>query len=125
MAKLEGLVAFRAALELFKERNLYHIVDEVYAKCKSQENFKDSEVELRNGYLRTFEPQEVSDKIAEMLSSPEIKAEVKIIFQTVEDLHIACPKHLGLVSPEIIPHQENRVVNRAFMNFTSKDARAY
>jgi amidophosphoribosyltransferase len=44
MAKLEGLVAFRAALELLKERNLYHIVDEVYAKCKSQENFKDSEV---------------------------------------------------------------------------------
>jgi amidophosphoribosyltransferase len=42
-------------------------------KCKSQENFKDSEVELCNGYLRTFEPQEVSDKIAEMLSSPEIK----------------------------------------------------
>jgi amidophosphoribosyltransferase len=42
MAKLEGLVAFRAALELLKERNLYHIVDEVYAKCKSQENFKDS-----------------------------------------------------------------------------------
>jgi hypothetical protein len=41
-----------------------------------------------------------------MLSSPEIKAEVKIIFQTVEDLHIACPKHLIGTSPEIIPHQE-------------------
>jgi hypothetical protein len=62
--------------------------------------------ELRNGYLRTFEPQEVSDKIAEMLSSPEIKAEVKIIFQTVEDLHIACPKHLGLVLHRRLSYQE-------------------
>jgi amidophosphoribosyltransferase len=87
-------------------------------QCKSQENFKDSEV-VCNGYLRTFEPQEVSDKIAEMLSSPEIKAEVKIIFQTVEDLHIACPKHLGLVLYGDYPTPGgNRVVNRAFMNFT-------
>jgi amidophosphoribosyltransferase len=53
MAKLEGLVAFRAALELLKERN-YTILLMRYAKCKSQENFKDSESELRNGYLRTF-----------------------------------------------------------------------
>jgi hypothetical protein len=74
--------------------------------------------ELRNGYLRTFEPQEVSDKIAEMLSSPEIKAEVKIIFQTVEDLH-RLSQTLGIgTSPEIILPGGNRVVNRAFMNFT-------
>jgi amidophosphoribosyltransferase len=50
--------------------------------------------------LRPFQ-QEVSDKIAEMLSSPEIKAEVKIIFQTVEDLHTACPKNLGSTLQEI------------------------
>ncbi|MFV8331641.1 amidophosphoribosyltransferase [Flavobacterium sp. XS2P14] len=129
MAKLEGLVAFRAALELLKERNLYHIVDEVYAKCKSQENFKDSEVvNYVTAIYEPFEPQEVSDKIAEMLSSPEIKAEVKIIFQTVEDLHIACPKHLGdwYFTGDYPTPGGNRVVNRAFMNFyEGKDARAY
>ena len=129
MAKLEGLVAFRAALELLKERNLYHIVDEVYAKCKSQENFKDSEVvNYVTAIYEPFEPQGVSDKIAEMLSSPEIKAEVKIIFQTVEDLHIACPKHLGdwYFTGDYPTPGGNRVVNRAFMNFyEGKDARAY
>ena len=129
MAKLEGLVAFKAALELLKERNLYHIVDEVYVKCKAQENFKDSEVvNYVTAIYAPFQPQEVSDKIAEMLSSPEIKAEVKIIFQTVEDLHIACPKNLGdwYFTGDYPTPGGNRVVNRAFMNFyEGKDARAY
>ncbi|MBD0723814.1 amidophosphoribosyltransferase [Flavobacterium sp. L1I52] len=129
MAKLEGLVAFRAALELLKERNLYHIVDEVYAKCKSQEDFKD--VDVVNYVTAIYEPftdQEISDKIAVMLSSPEIKAEVKIIFQTVEDLHVACPKNLGdwYFTGDYPTPGGNRVVNRAFMNFyEGKDARAY
>ncbi|MEN9909299.1 MAG: hypothetical protein RLZZ540_2448 [Bacteroidota bacterium] len=129
MAKLEGLVAFRAALELLKERNLYHIVDEVYAKCKAQENYNDKDVvNYVTAIYEPFEPQEVSDKIAEMLSSPEIKAEVKIIFQTVEDLHIACPKNLGdwYFTGDYPTPGGNRVVNRAFMNFyEGKDARAY
>jgi amidophosphoribosyltransferase len=129
MAKLEGLVAFRAALELLKERNLYHIVDEVYTKCKAQENFKDAEVvNYVTAIYEPFTPEEVSAKIAEMLSSPEINAEVKIIFQTVEDLHIACPKNLGdwYFTGDYPTPGGNRVVNRAFMNFyEGKDARAY
>jgi amidophosphoribosyltransferase len=129
MAKLEGLVAFKAALELLKERNLYHIVDEVYLKCKAQENFKDSEVvNYVTAIYEPFQPQEVSNKIAEMLSSPEINAEVKIIFQTVEDLHVACPKNLGdwYFTGDYPTPGGNRVVNRAFMNFyEGKDARAY
>ena len=129
MAKLEGLVAFRAALELLKERDLYHTVSEVYAKCKAQENFADIEVvNYVTAIYAPFTPQEVSDKIAEMLSSPEIKAEVKIIFQTVEDLHIACPKNLGdwYFTGDYPTPGGNRVVNRAFMNFyEGKDARAY
>lgn len=129
MAKMEGLVAFRAALALLKERNLYHIVDEVYAKCKAQEEFVDADVvNYVTEIYAPFEPQEVSDKIAEMLSSPEIKAEVKIIFQTVEDLHIACPKNLGdwYFTGDYPTAGGNRVVNRAFMNFyEGKDARAY
>lgn len=129
MAKLEGLVAFRAALELLKERNLYSIVDEVYTKCKAQENFIDAEVvNYVTAIYEPFTPQEISDKIAQMLSSPEINAEVKIIFQTVEDLHIACPKNLGdwYFTGDYPTPGGNRVVNRAFMNFyEGKDARAY
>jgi len=129
MAKLEGLVAFRAALALLKERNLYHIVDEVYAKCKAQANFADKDVvNYVTEIYSQFTQDEVSDKIAEMLSSPEIKAEVKIIFQTVEDLHVACPKNLGdwYFTGDYPTPGGNRVVNRAFMNFyEGKDARAY
>ncbi|KAF2511223.1 amidophosphoribosyltransferase [Flavobacterium foetidum] len=129
MAKLEGLVAFRAALALLKERNLYHIVDEVYAKCKAQENYKDSDVvNYVTAIYDQFTDEEISDKIAEMLSSPEINAEVKIIFQTVEDLHKACPKNLGdwYFTGDYPTPGGNRVVNRAFMNFyEGKDARAY
>jgi len=85
MAKLEGLVAFRAALELLKERNLYQIVDEVYAKCKLQENLPDHEIinHVVDIYA-PFHPQEISDKIATMLSSPEINAKVKIIFKQLK-----------------------------------------
>jgi amidophosphoribosyltransferase len=129
MAKLEGLVAFRAALALLKERNMYHIVDEVYTKCKQQEDYKDVEVvNYVTEIYAPFQPQEISDKIAEMLSSPEINAEVKIIFQTVENLHIACPKNLGdwYFTGDYPTPGGNRVVNRAFMNFyEGKDARAY
>ncbi|WPO80211.1 amidophosphoribosyltransferase [Flavobacterium sp. KACC 22761] len=129
MAKLEGLVAFRAALALLKERNLYHIVDEVYAKCKAQENFADKDVvNYVTAIYDQFTDEEISEKIAEMLSSPEINAEVKIIFQTVDDLHKACPKNLGdwYFTGDYPTPGGNRVVNRAFMNFyEGKDARAY
>ena len=129
MAKLEGLVAFRAALQLLKERELYHIVDAVYLKCKAQENLKDHEViNFVTEIYAPFKLQEVSDKIATMLSSAEIKAEVKIIFQTVENLHQACPKNLGdwYFTGDYPTAGGNRVVNKAFMNFyEGKDARAY
>ena len=108
---------------------MLQIVDEVYAKCKLQENLNDSEVinHVIDIYA-PFHPQEISDKIATMLSSPEIKAEVKIIFQTVENLHVACPKNLGdwYFTGDYPTPGGNRVVNRAFMNFyEGKDARAY
>jgi amidophosphoribosyltransferase len=129
MAKLEGLVAFRAALELLKENNLQHIIEEVYIKCKAQENHKDSDV--INHVSAIYEPfsrEEISDKIAEMLTSKSVKAKVKIIFQTVENLHIACPNHLGdwYFTGDYPTPGGNRVVNRAFMNFyEGKDTRAY
>ena len=129
MAKLEGLVAFRATLALLKERNLYQIVGDVYLKCKAQVGFKDAEVlNYVNELYAPFTNQEISDKIAEMLSAPEINAKVKIIFQTVENLHQACPKNLGdwYFTGNYPTPGGNRVVNRAFMNFyEGKDARAY
>ena len=116
-------------MELLKETNQYHIVDKVYKKCKAQEHLKDSDVvNYVTEIYAPFDPQQVSDKIAEMLSSPEINAEVKIIFQTVENLHIACPKNLGdwYFTGDYPTPGGNRVVNKAFMNFyEGKDARAY
>jgi amidophosphoribosyltransferase len=129
MAKLEGLVAFRAALTLLKERNLYHIVEEVYQKSKAQENFTDADVvNYVKEIYAPFTDQEISDKIAEMLTPENTNAEVKIIYQTVADLHIACPKNLGdwYFTGDYPTDGGNRVVNRAFMNFyEGKDARAY
>jgi amidophosphoribosyltransferase len=129
MAKLEGLVAFRAALALLKERNLYHIVDEVYQKSKAQEDFTDADVvNYVKEIYAPFTDQEISDKIAEMLTPENTNAKVKIIYQTVADLHIACPKNLGdwYFTGDYPTDGGNRVVNRAFMNFyEGKDARAY
>ena len=129
MAKLEGLIAFQATLELLKERGLYYIVDEVYKKCKEQENMKDLEItNVVTEIYKPFLPQEISDKIASMLSTKELNAEVKIIFQSVENLHLACTKNLGdwYFTGNYPTPGGNRVVNRAFMNFyEGKDTRAY
>lgn len=129
MAKLEGLIAFQAAHELLKERGLEHIVEDVYKKCKAQENLPDTEVVNHvTEFYAPFSDQEISDKIAQMLSSENIKAEVKIIFQSVENLHKACPKNLGdwYFTGDYPTPGGNRVVNRAFINFyEGNDARAY
>jgi amidophosphoribosyltransferase len=120
MAKLEGLVAFRAALALLQERDKYAIVDSVYQKCKGQENLKDAQVvNYVTEIYAPFTPEEISAKIAQMLCSNDIKAEVDIIFQTVEDLHQACPKNLGdwYFTGDYPTPGGNRVVNRAFINF--------
>lgn len=129
MAKLEGLVAFRATLALLKERNLYHIVEEVYQKSKAQEDYTDADVvNYVKEIYAPFSDQEISDKIAEMLTPEDTKATVKIIYQTVAALHQACPKNLGdwYFTGDYPTDGGNRVVNRAFMNFyEGKDARAY
>lgn len=129
MAKMEGLIAFRAALELHKDRGTYAIVEEIYNKCKTQVDFKDKDVVNYVQALYTpFSDQEISDKIAEMITPPEIGAQVEVIYQTVENLHLACPKNLGdwYFTGNYPTPGGNRVVNRAFMNFyEGKDARAY
>ena len=120
MANLETLVAFRAALELLKDHDKYHIVEDVYKKCLTQVNYKDKNVV--NYVKEIYDPftdEQISDKISELLSDDNVKAEVKIIFQPVENLHKACPKNLGdwYFTGNYPTNGGNRVVNRAFINF--------
>jgi amidophosphoribosyltransferase len=129
MANLESLIAFRAALELLKDNNKYHLVEEVYNKCKSQIDLDD--VEVQNFVKEIYDPftdEEISDKIATLLSHESISAEVKLIFQTVDNLHKACPKNLGdwYFTGNYPTSGGNRVVNRAFINFyEGNQERAY
>lgn len=129
MANLESLIAFRAALELLKDNNKYHLVEEVYNKCKAQIDLDD--VEVQNFVKEIYNPftdEEISDKIATLLSNESISAEVKLIFQTVDNLHKACPKNLGdwYFTGNYPTSGGNRVVNRAFINFyEGNQERAY
>ena len=129
MANLEGLVAFKAALSLLNDTNNYQIVEDIYLRCKAQVNLPDVEVKnfVKEIYA-PFKPQQISDKIAELLSDECINAEVKIIFQPIENLHIACPKNLGdwYFTGNYPTPGGNRVVNRAFINFfEGNNERAY
>ena len=120
MANLESLVAFRAALELLKDTDNYKLVDEVYKKCKAQVHLDDKNVKnfVKEIYAN-FTDEEISDKISELLSDKDVNADVKIIFQSVDNLHKACPKNLGdwYFTGNYPTAGGNRVVNRAFINF--------
>ncbi|MEO9894134.1 amidophosphoribosyltransferase [Aurantibacter sp.] len=129
MAKLEDFIAFRAALALHKERNTMHLVDDIYKKSIQQVNEKDKNiVNYVKEFYEPFTPDDISVKIGELLTSENIKAEVEIIYQTIDNLHIACPKNLGdwYFTGNYPTHGGNRVVNRAFINFyEGKNQRAY
>ena len=120
MANLETLIAFRAALELLKDNNQYQLVEDVYNKCIEQVNMKDKNVvNYVKEIYNNFTDEQISDKISELLGGENVKAEVKIIFQPVDNLHKACPKNLGdwYFTGNYPTAGGNRVVNRAFINF--------
>ena len=120
MARLEDLVAFRATLELLKEHNKTSIIEEVYKKCKAEESFDDSKVtNYVKEFYTQFSPEEVSKKIAELISEDSVNANVEVIFQTVENLHKACSKNLGdwYFTGDYPTPGGNRVSNKAFINF--------
>ena len=129
MAKLEDFVAFKAALALHEERNTMHLVEEIYKKCLQQTNTHDSEVvNYVKEFYAPFTADEISDKIGQLLSPPDIKAKVQVIYQNIENLHEACPKNLGdwYFTGNYPTPGGNRVVNRAFINFfEGKNERAY
>ena len=129
MANLEDLIAFQAALSLLKDNGKSKLIENVYKKCKSQENYEDSRVEnfVKEIYA-PFSAEDISKKIAALLSVEGINAEVKIIFQTIQNLHYACPKNLGdwYFTGNYPTDGGNRVVNQAFINFyEGKKERAY
>ena len=120
MARLEDLVAFEAALELHKERGSDRIIKDVYEKCKSQVDLEDSQViNYVKEIYAPFSDEEISAKITELLVPEEMNCPVEIIFQSVENLHKACPKNLGdwYFTGDYPTAGGNRVVNRAYINF--------
>ncbi len=129
MAKLEDFAAFRAALELHKEQNTMKTVEEIYHKCVQQIQTADKDVvNYVKDFYQPFTADQISKKIGELLSPSDIKAEVQIIYQTIECLHQACPKNLGdwYFTGDYPTPGGNRVVNRAFINFyEGKNERAY
>lgn len=120
MARLEDLVAFNAALALHKERGTTAIIEEIYHKCVKQLSLKDAEVinHVKELY-HPFTDEQISNKIAEIITDEAVKTNIKIIFQSVADLHKACPKHLGdwYFTGNYPTVGGNRVVNRAYVNF--------
>ncbi|PNQ74876.1 amidophosphoribosyltransferase [Hanstruepera neustonica] len=120
MARLEDLIAFRAMLELLEENNKYQMVQEVYEKCKAQVDLEDKDVHnfVKDLYAQ-FTDDEISAKIAQLISDDSVNAEVETIFQSVDNLHLACPKNLGdwYFTGNYPTIGGNRVVNRAFINF--------
>lgn len=120
MANLESLVAFNAALELLKDRGMNSLIKEVYEKCKSELELEDSKMKNHvKAIYDLFSAQEISDKITELLSSHLEKRDVKIIFQSIENLHRACPNSTGdwYFTGNYPTPGGNRVVNTAFVNF--------
>tara|TARA_B100000073_G_scaffold140224_1_gene115414 strand:- start:450 stop:1796 length:1347 start_codon:yes stop_codon:yes gene_type:complete len=120
MANLESLIAFNAALNLLKEKGLESVIDKVYKKCKKELELHDDEmVNHVKEIYNQFSAQEISDKITELLSSHIENRDVKIIFQSIENLHKACPSSKGdwYFTGEYPTPGGNRVVNTAFVNF--------
>ncbi|MFT4831238.1 MAG: amidophosphoribosyltransferase [Psychroserpens sp.] len=129
MAKLEDFIAFRAALALHQENETMHLVEGIYQKCLKQISNQDKDIiNYVKEFYTPFTAEEISKKIGELLCPEGIKAEVEIIYQTVESLHQACPKNLGdwYFTGDYPTPGGNRVVNRAFINFfEGKNQRAY
>ena len=129
MAKIDAFIAFKAALALLKDTNQYHIVDDVYKKCKEQQSKTD--VEIVNHVKEIYKPfsaEEISVKIAEMLKTKDIQAQVEVIYQSIEGLHKACPENHGdwYFTGNYPTPGGLRVVNQSFINFYEKNSkRAY
>ena len=129
MSRLKDFVAFQAMLALLKDTKQEHLLQEVYAKCKAQEHIPKEEVinHVKDLYA-PFTDEQISNKIAEILRPDDLKAEVSVIYQTIDNLHKACPDHKGdwYFSGNYPTPGGNKVVNKAFINFMEGiSSRAY
>lgn len=129
MAKMGDFIAFDAAIALLKEQGKTNIIEDVYKKSKAQENApKEQIVNFVKEIYAPFTPEEISAKIAQLLTPENINATVQIVYQTVEDLHKACPGNTGdwYFTGDYPTPGGNKVVNKAFINYIEgKNERAY
>ncbi len=129
MAKLSDFIAFQAAVALLQETKQQKIIDEVYQMSKAQINFPLDE--MKNHVKRIYKPfttEQISKKITQLLTPPDVTCEVEIVYQSIENLHKACPKHLGdwYFSGNYPTPGGNKVVSTSFINYIEKsDKRAY
>jgi amidophosphoribosyltransferase len=129
MSKMGDFIAFRAAVELMKERGKENCLQELYDKCKEMQRMGllHTENVVRQVY-KPFTTEEISDKIAQLITPPEIRTPVQVIYQTIESLHKACPTNTGdwYFTGNYPTPGGNRVVNKAFMNYMEgKNVRGY
>jgi len=129
MAKMGDFIAFEAAISLLEERGMGDVIKNVYTKCKEQVDLPKEQIKNYVKEIYTpFSNEEVSAKIAELLTPTDIKAKVEIIYQTVENLHKSCPNNLGdwYFTGNYPTPGGNKVVNKAFINWMEgKNERAY
>lgn len=129
MSKLGEFIAFKAAMALIKEREMEHLLQDLVKKCNElkRNNMLNSENVVRHVY-KPFSVEEISIKIAQLITPEEITVPVEVIYQTIEDLHESCPTNLGdwYFTGNYPTPGGNRVVNKAFLNYMEgKDVRGY
>lgn len=129
MSKMGQFVAFEAAIQLLHERGLKHIIDEVYEKCKASLLLPKEEIvnHVKDIY-RPFTQEEISAQITKIITPKDTVAEVEVIYQTLDNLHVACPNHTGdwYFSGNYPTPGGNKVVNKAFVNWKEgSNQRAY
>jgi amidophosphoribosyltransferase len=129
MSKLHDFIVFQATIALLKESNQAHVINDVYRKAKANEKPGNGKLVNHVKDIYTpFTPEQISDKVAEMLTTKGIHAKIQIIYQTIEDLHSACPGHTGdwYFTGNYPTPGGNKIVNRAFINYIEgRDIRPY
>jgi amidophosphoribosyltransferase len=129
MSKLGDFIAFKAAIALLKDTKQEHILTEVHVKIKALDAAGELHTEniVRNIY-NPFTTLQISDKIAELITPPEVSTPVEVIYQTIEDLHACCPTNTGdwYFTGNYPTPGGNKVVNKAFLNYIEgKNERGY
>jgi amidophosphoribosyltransferase len=129
MAKITDFIAFNATIELLKDTRQTDILNEVYRKCKAQEKLpKEKMVNFVKEIYDLFTPQQISAKIAQLVTPPGCQAEIAVVYQSIEDLHQAIPNHTGdwYFTGKYPTPGGNKVVNKSFINYIEgRNERAY